>query len=244
MKASSKPARIDTKQSDGFRLQSVILASIMNKKFWMICEDSMSLDNAGPYLTDPNGHEHRLTSQTATIGRAIECDVVIASKSVSREHTRLRRDGRRWYVDDLGSTNGTYLNGERVLGTLSLMDGDVLKVGDVAFIFHDPDTTTRESPIPDLDVDTSAGVVRVNRKAVALSPKEYLLMLFLYERRGQVCSKDEIGHAVWPEYTAGGIFDYQIENLVRRLRTRIELDPANPQILFTVRGLGYKLMVA
>jgi len=31
---------------------------------------------------------------------------------------------------------------------------------------------------------------------------------------------------------------------VRRLRTRIELDPANPQLLFTVRGLGYKLMVA
>ena len=112
------------------------------------------------------------------------------------------------------------------------------------FVFHDPDTTTRENPVPELEVDTSAGVVRVNRRAVALSPKEYLLIAYLYERRGQVCSKDDIGHAVWPEYEAGGIFDYQIENLVRRLRTRIELDPASPQILFTVRGLGYKLMVA
>jgi two-component system response regulator RegX3 len=125
-----------------------------------------------------------------------------------------------------------------------LLDGDSLKVGDVIFVFHDPDTTTRENPIPDLEVDTAAGVIRVNRKAVALSPKEYLLLAFLYERRGQVCSKDDIGHAVWPEYEAGGIFDYQIENLVRRLRTRIEVDPANPQLLFTVRGLGYKLMVA
>ena len=204
----------------------------------------MPLDNAGPYLTDPSGHEHRLTSQAETIGRAVECDIVIASKSVSREHTRIRRDGRRWFVDDLGSTNGTWLNGERLIGSLPLLDGDSLKVGDVTFIFHDPDTTSRESPIPDLEVDTIAGVVRVNRKAVALSPKEFQLLAYLHERRSQVCSKDEIGRAVWPEYTAGGIFDYQIENLVRRLRTRIEVDPANPQLLFTVRGLGYKLMVA
>ena len=204
----------------------------------------MPLDNAGPYLTDPSGHEHRLTSQAATIGRAVECDIVIVSKSVSRQHTRIRRDGRRWFVDDLGSTNGTWLNGERLTGSLPLLDGDSLKVGDVTFIFHDPDTTSRENPIPDLEVDSIAGVVRVNRKAVALSPKEYLLLAYLHGRRGQVCSKDDIGQAVWPEYTAGGIFDYQIENLVRRLRTRIEVDPANPQLLFTVRGLGYKLMVA
>jgi pSer/pThr/pTyr-binding forkhead associated (FHA) protein len=204
----------------------------------------MPLDNAGPFLTDPNGQEHRLTSQNVSIGRAVECDIVIASKSVSREHTRIRQAGRRWFVDDLGSTNGTYLNGERVISSLVLMDGDSLKVGDVAFIFHDPDTTTRENPIPNLELEPVAGVVRVNRKAVSLSPKEYLLLAYLYERRGQVCSKELIGQAVWPEYTAGGIFDYQIENLVRRLRSRIEFDPANPQLLITVRGLGYKLMVA
>jgi two-component system response regulator RegX3 len=87
-------------------------------------------------------------------------------------------------------------------------------------------------------------VVRVDRKAVGLSPKEYLLLAYLYERRGQVCSKDEIGRAVWPEYETGGVFDYQIENLVRRLRMRIEADAASPQLLLTVRGLGYKLMAA
>ncbi len=203
----------------------------------------MPLDNSGPFLTDPTGHEHHLTAQPEIIGRAVECDIVIASKSVSREHTRIRKDGRRWFVDDLGSTNGTYLNGERIIGSLTMLDGDSLKVGDITFIFHDPDTTTRESPIPDLEVDTTGGVVRVNRRAVSLSPKEYLLIAYLYERRGQVCSKDDIGHAVWPEYEAGDIFDYQIENLVRRLRTRVEMDPANPQILLTVRGQGYKLLV-
>jgi pSer/pThr/pTyr-binding forkhead associated (FHA) protein len=204
----------------------------------------MNTQTSGPYLTDPNGQEHRLTKDTFTIGRAVECDMVIISKGISREHARLRRDGRRWFVDELGSTNGTFRNNERVVVSLDLRDGDSLKVGDVNFIFHDPDTTTRENPVPDLEVDITAGVVRVNRHAVSLSPKEYALLAYLYERRGQVCSKDAIGRAVWPEYEAGGIFDYQIENLVRRLRTRIELDPANPQLLFTIRGLGYKLMTA
>jgi pSer/pThr/pTyr-binding forkhead associated (FHA) protein len=204
----------------------------------------MPINNTGPFLTDPNGQEHHLSGQVATLGRAMECDIVIASKSISRENTRIRLDGRHWFVEDLGSTNGTYLNGERIISSMKLRDGDSITVGDMAFSFHDPDTTTRENPVPDLEVDVVAGVVRVNRKAVNLSPKEYLLLAYLYERRGQVCSKEEIGHAVWPEYEVGGIFDYQIENLVRRLRTRIELDPANPQLLYTVRGLGYKLMAA
>ena len=204
----------------------------------------MPLDNVGPFLTDPNGQEHRLPAQIATIGRAVECDIVIASKNVSRENTRIRQEGRIWFIEDLASTNGTYLNGERTIIPMKLRDGDSIKVGDVTFIFHDPDTTTLENPVPSLEVDAPAGVVRVNRKVVTLSPKEYLLLAYLHDRRGQVCSKDDIGHAVWPEYEAGGIFDYQIENLVRRLRTRIEFDPADPQLLFTVRGLGYKLMTA
>jgi pSer/pThr/pTyr-binding forkhead associated (FHA) protein len=204
----------------------------------------MPQNKSGPFVTDPNGLEHRLSVQAVTIGRAVECDIVIASKRISRENTRIRQDGRHWFVEDLASTNGTYLNGERIITGMKLRDGDSIKVGDVIFIFHDPDTTTRENPVPELEVDSTAGVVRVNRKAVSLSPKEYLLLAYLYERRGQVCSKNDIGLAVWPEYVSGGIFDYQIENLVRRLRTRIELDPADPGLLFTVRGLGYKLMVA
>ena len=57
-----------------------------------------------------------------------------------------------------------------------------------------------------------------------------------------MCSKDDIGKAVWPEYQEG-IYDYQIENLVRRLRARLEPDPSNAQLLITVRGLGYKLVL-
>jgi DNA-binding response OmpR family regulator len=202
----------------------------------------MALPQPVPFLTDPAGKEHPLTNPVSTIGRAVGNDIVILSKRVSREHARIRRDGRKLVLEDLSSTNGTFLNEERVLAPVTLRDGDQLNLGgDVTLAFHDPDTTTRQSPFPDLEIDRAAGVVRVNRAAVALSPKEFALLTYLHENRGRVCSKADIGQAVWAEYQAG-IFDYQIENLVRRLRARIEIDPNAPQLLITVRGMGYRLV--
>jgi DNA-binding response OmpR family regulator len=194
-----------------------------------------------PCLTDPTGREHPLTGDSITIGRALENDIVITSKRVSREHARVRREGRRVILEDLGSTNGTFLNDERVLSSVELHDGDGIKIGDVTLVFHDPDITYRDTPFPELEVDVTAGLVRVDRRLVGLAPKEFALLAYLYERAGQVCSKDDIGEAVWPEYHEG-VYDYQVENLVRRLRSKLEPDPANPQLLLTVRGLGYKLV--
>jgi hypothetical protein len=202
----------------------------------------MAVEVPTPYLTDPTGHEHQLRGEMTTIGRAVECDIVITSKRVSREHARLVRDGRRVMLEDLNSTNGTFLNDERIIEPMELRDGDIVNVGDVKFTFHDPDTTIGGMLRVELDLDASAGIVRVNRRVVNLSPKEFALLMHLYERRGKVCSKDEIGKAVWPEYQ-DGIYDYQIENLVRRLRARLEPDPGNAQLLVTVRGLGYKLVM-
>jgi DNA-binding response OmpR family regulator len=194
-----------------------------------------------PYLRDPSKQDHFLEQIVTRMGRAVENEIVIVSKRASREHAHIRRDGRRVFLDDLGSTNGTFLNGERVLGSVQLRDGDEISVGEVTFTFHDPDTTTRETPFPELEVNVEAGIVRLNRHAIQLSPKEFALLAYLYENRGKVCSKDEIGRTVWSEYQAG-IFDYQIENLIRRLRTKIESDANMPVLLITVRGLGYKLL--
>jgi hypothetical protein len=194
-----------------------------------------------PFLVDPAEREHRLIGDTIIIGRAVENDIVITSKRVSREHARVRREGWRVILEDLDSTNGTFLNGERVLAPVELRDEDHITIGDVTLTFHDPDITYRDTPFPDLEVDAAAGVVRVDRHAVELSAKEFALLIYFYERCGQVCSKDEIGEAIWPEYQEG-VYDYQIENLVRRLRAKLEPDPSNPQLLLTMRGLGYKLV--
>ena len=46
---------------------------------------------------------------------------------------------------------------------------------------------------------------------------------------------------MWPEYE-GDVYDYQVENLIHRLRQTLEYDSSDPQLLVTVRGLGYKLV--
>ena len=198
-------------------------------------------DRRSPFLTDPAGREHVLTGDVVTIGRAVENDLVVTSRRVSREHARLRREGWRVYLEDLRSTNGTFLNDERIHDPVELRDEDRIGVGDVIFVFHDPAITIRETPFPHLEMDTDAGVVRIDRRKVSLSAKEFALLAYLYENRGQVCTKDEIGLAVWPEYD-GEVYDYQVENLVHRLRQTLEYEPSEPQLLVTVRGLGYKLV--
>jgi DNA-binding response OmpR family regulator len=195
-----------------------------------------------PSLTDPTGREHPLAGPVASIGRGVENDIVITSKRVSREHARLVRRGRNILLEDAGSTNGTFLNDEQIREPVELADGDRISVGDVTFVFHDPETTLRDSFAVELEIDRPSGIVRVNRRVVSLSPKEFLLLAYLYDRRGRVCAKDEIGRAVWPEYREE-VSDYQIENLVRRLRNRLEPDPENVRLVLNLRGLGYKLDV-
>jgi pSer/pThr/pTyr-binding forkhead associated (FHA) protein len=49
-----------------------------------------------PFITDPTGREHLLTGETITIGRAVENDIIITSKRVSRKHARVRARWRWW----------------------------------------------------------------------------------------------------------------------------------------------------
>ncbi|HQE92626.1 MAG TPA: FHA domain-containing protein [Anaerolineae bacterium] len=67
-----------------------------------------------PYLTDPTGREHLLNGKTTTRGRALENDIVITSKRISREHAHLQRDAGVWFwktwraLTALSSTTSAY----------------------------------------------------------------------------------------------------------------------------------------
>ena len=67
----------------------------------------------------------------ATIGRGQGCQVQLADSMVSQLHARLFRDGNGLHLEDLGSTNGTYLNGRKVGGPAKLKKGDKVRVGPV-----------------------------------------------------------------------------------------------------------------
>ena len=72
--------------------------------------------------------------QTMSIGRSATCDIVIAEDIyASTVHTRLSRDEDGLFAEDLASTNGSYVNAERIYGPTRLTKGDVLQVGGTVF---------------------------------------------------------------------------------------------------------------
>jgi hypothetical protein len=68
-----------------------------------------------------------------TLGRSRDCDCVLAEPSVSRRHAELRREGGRWLLRDLGSRNGTRVNGMRLLDEAEVCPGDRVSFGDARF---------------------------------------------------------------------------------------------------------------
>ncbi len=72
----------------------------------------------------------------ATIGRSRQCEVVVDDSNVSRQHAEIRPRGGSWVLTDLGSTNGSSLNGRRVMGPEVLKPGDEIEVGTSALTFE------------------------------------------------------------------------------------------------------------
>ncbi|MDX1624874.1 MAG: EAL domain-containing protein [Wenzhouxiangellaceae bacterium] len=96
-----------------------------------------------------------IETSPALIGRGTDCAVQINEPSISRNHAELRRghDGE-WLLADLESTNGSWLNGERVVEPVALRDGDVIHVGDQEMRFRTEDVATRGG----LDERTQIGI--------------------------------------------------------------------------------------
>lgn len=80
-------------------------------------------------LVLPSGERIALRDRPVTIGRMTECEVTVPDSNVSRRHAELRPVAHGWIVVDLGSTNGTLLNGGRLSGERLLGDGDIISVG-------------------------------------------------------------------------------------------------------------------
>jgi hypothetical protein len=183
------------------------------------------------------------------IGRDGANDIVIDHPLASRRHARLERTDDGFAVRDLESTNGTFVNQERVEGLCHLHNQDQIIIADTIIVFHDPEATVKGVLPPELlravreelRVDSRTKEVYIRGQALdpSLTVKEFQLLELLYQRRGQVISKDEIARQVW-DYE---VFDYNaIDALVYRLRQRIEPDPTHPRYLVTQRGFGYKLV--
>ena len=75
-------------------------------------------------------------SEGALLGRGDQADIRLEDGFASSQHARLVPQGDVMVLEDLGSTNGTYLNGEPLRGTQALHVGDTIRIGDSEFIFE------------------------------------------------------------------------------------------------------------
>jgi serine phosphatase RsbU (regulator of sigma subunit) len=70
-----------------------------------------------------------LEAESVVIGRSSRCGLAIADSSLSREHARIFKTEDGWFVEDLGSRNGTYVKGEKISGAVALRSGDIITLG-------------------------------------------------------------------------------------------------------------------
>lgn len=182
------------------------------------------------------------------IGRGSTCDLTLPERQVSRYHAQILQQDSGYILKDLGSRNGTHVNGEQVQGTIELRDGDEIQIAfAVKMVFIGTDATvplTFDPPEPvqrlTLDEDKRTIVVKGEELSPPLSLAQFRLIKALFDADGSVVDRDSIVNAVWPGTEGIGVSEQAIDALIRRLRDRLsEIDDHN--YVVTVRGHGFRL---
>lgn len=89
-----------------------------------------------PYLRDSKRNNiYPLDKKNVSVGRGGNCDIKIYSLTVSEKHIRLWFEANEWHIEDLGSKNGTFLNGDKIDEVYLLDDGDCIEIGEIALEF-------------------------------------------------------------------------------------------------------------
>jgi hypothetical protein len=99
-------------------------------------EASMSTTTVGAAVILSDGRRVPITDNGLTIGRLPACEVVVSDGNVSRRHAQIRSVDGRYAVADLGSTNGTQVNGATIVGPRELQTGDEITVGNTVLQFE------------------------------------------------------------------------------------------------------------
>jgi hypothetical protein len=189
------------------------------------------------------------------IGRDESCNVVIQNRQVSRYHARFVNVKHGVKIEDLGSKNGTHINGQQINEPIMLQDGDVIQIAFAQqFVYLSSDSTIQ------LDQPASKPAELVQNRRMLhlekrsrrvwigevellppLSVSQYQLLELLYENPERVVSRAELIQTVWGQEDAVGISEQALDALIRRLRDRLaSIKPAH-QFLITVRGHGLRL---
>ena len=191
-----------------------------------------------------------------TIGRDQECEIVIQDRQVSRYHARISITGDGILLEDLGSKNGTFNNGNPLKGSVILADGDTIQVALVQYFYFlssdatlplDKQVSTENfeqiTQKENIVLDAKSRRVWIGGEEILspLSVPQFRLLQALYEQEGKVVSRSDLVLAIWGTDRALGVSEQALDALVRRLRERLyNIDPTR-EFLITVRGHGIRL---
>ena len=185
------------------------------------------------------------------IGRYSPADLIINQDRISRQHAQIEYRDFGYFLRDLDSRNGTFVNGRHLNETpIRLKDGDEIVFGGAAsFRFFDPEETTHGPRLGRLHgvwIDEKLHVVWVDAHLVdpPLSPAQFTLLLFLYEHMGQVVSRTDIVTAVYADADPEGISNEALDGLIKRLRQRLRQTKSGQDYIEVVRGHGIRLVKA
>jgi len=105
------------------------------------------------------GKSFKLSGDRMLLGRGTECEALLRDARCSRKHARFVRTAEGWSVEDLGSSNGTHVNGERLDGSRALAEGDRVVVGNTSLRFSKrPRKLSADAPTPKPVARKAAGV--------------------------------------------------------------------------------------
>ncbi len=123
IKKSSRKERIKNEESESSSPQKcyAVLKTVKNKR---AAEAKMKA-------------AYRINGKGVIVGRGKDCDIPINNMFLSLEHFQVWFDEGEWYIGDMGSKNGTYLNGSKLKKVKTIEDGDEISFGDIKFIFEE-----------------------------------------------------------------------------------------------------------
>ncbi len=99
-----------------------------------------------------------LSKDRMVLGRSSDCDLPIKHSSISREHAAFSKDGDDWFIEDLGSSNGSWLNKDKLTDKVKLTEKDIVKCGKARLTFHCGEMVAAEAAVDissddELDLD-------------------------------------------------------------------------------------------
>ncbi|MBS1249761.1 MAG: Oxoglutarate dehydrogenase inhibitor [Chloroflexi bacterium] len=190
-----------------------------------------------------------LEGETTIIGRHPSAGIPLPLLAISRQHAQITNTPQGYFIEDLGSRNGTFVNGEpvgEVPQPLSAGDEIVLG-GEVVLHFEDPLETINGKMLGRMEgvwINPQTVAVWVDAKEVEppLSPAQHALLSILYEAEGNVVSRaDIIGH-VWQDVDPEGVSKDAVNGLIKRLRAKLRNAQPEKEYIEVLRGHGLRLV--